>query len=71
MEKPLTKNIESFESPVSLKNYEKNGGYHALKKVLKMEPEDVQKTVKDSNLKGRGGAGFSTGTKVEFRSDGR
>lgn len=66
MEKPLTKNIESFETPVSLKDYEKNGGYQALKKVLKMKPEDVQNVVKDSNLKGRGGAGFSTGQKWGF-----
>lgn len=66
MEKPLTKNIESFETPVSLKNYEKSGGYQALRKSLKMKPEDVQKVVKDSNLKGRGGAGFSTGQKWGF-----
>ncbi len=66
MEKPLTRNIESFETPVSLKDYEKNGGYEAVKKVLKMKPEDVQELVKDSNLKGRGGAGFSTGMKWSF-----
>lgn len=66
MEKPLTRNIEAFETPVSLKNYEKNGGYQALRKVLKMKPEDVQKVVKDSNLKGRGGAGFPTGQKWSF-----
>ncbi|HSD64118.1 MAG TPA: SLBB domain-containing protein, partial [Ignavibacteriaceae bacterium] len=66
MEKPLTRNIESFETPVSLKDYEKNGGYKAVDKVLKMNPLDVQKMVKDSNLKGRGGAGFSTGMKWGF-----
>jgi NADH-quinone oxidoreductase subunit F len=66
MEKPLTRNIEAFETPVSLEDYEKNGGYEAVKKIIKMNPEDVQKTVKDSNLKGRGGAGFSTGMKWGF-----
>ena len=66
MDKPLTRNMEAFETPVSLKDYEKNGGYQAVKKVLKMKPQDVQKMVKDANLKGRGGAGFSTGQKWSF-----
>ncbi len=66
MEKPLTRNIDAFDTPVSLKDYEKNGGYQAVRKVLKMEPADVQSLVKDSNLKGRGGAGFSTGMKWSF-----
>lgn len=66
MEKPLTKNIEAFETPVSLKNYEKNGGYQAVKKALKMRPQEIQSLVKDSSLKGRGGAGFPTGMKWSF-----
>ncbi len=66
MDKPLTRNMEAFETPVSLKDYEKNGGYQAVKKVLKMKPQDVQKLVKDANLMGRGGAGFSTGMKWSF-----
>ena len=66
MEKPLTRNIDAFDTPVSLKDYEKSGGYQGVKKVLQMKPEDVQKIVKDSNLKGRGGAGFSTGMKWSF-----
>ena len=66
MEKPLTRNMEAFETPVSLKDYEKNDGYQAVKKVLKMKPKDVQQVVKDANLRGRGGAGFSTGMKWGF-----
>ena len=67
MEKPLTKNIKEGREPLSLKEYEKEGGYQALKKVLKeMSPEEVQELVKDSELKGRGGAGFSTGMKWGF-----
>jgi NADH-quinone oxidoreductase subunit F len=63
MEKPLTGNIKNDGTALSLKEYEKTGGYQALKKALQLSPEEVQKIVKDSGLKGRGGAGFSTGTK--------
>jgi len=66
VEKPLTKNIEAFETPVSLKNYEKNGGYQAVKKAIKMKPQEIQRLVNDSTLKGRGGAGFPTGLKWSF-----
>lgn len=42
-------------------------GYSALCKVVtSMTPEEVIKVIKDSGLKGRGGAGFPTGTKWEF-----
>src|SRR5205085_12476852 len=34
--------------------------------IVKMSPQEVQTLVKDSNLKGRGGAGFSTGLKWSF-----
>ena len=46
--------------------YKRVGGYTALDKVLKMNPEDVTQEVKDSNLRGRGGAGFPTGVKWGF-----
>mgnify|MGYP005841021959 CR=1 FL=1 len=66
MERPLTQHIKNDNTPLSLKEYEKAGGYQALRKALKLNPEDVTKEVKESGLKGRGGAGFSTGMKWSF-----
>jgi NADH-quinone oxidoreductase subunit F len=66
MERPLTQHINLKEAPPDIIAYKKTGGYEALQKVLKMSPTDVQKLVQDSTLKGRGGAGFSTGIKWSF-----
>ncbi len=59
----------SFE----IENYKKHGGYEALKKSLKISADDVIKIVKDSGLRGRGGAGFPTGMKWSFvpQNDGK
>lgn len=66
MEKPLTRNISPDRKPMDIVAYEKAGGYKALRKTLGTSPSDVQKMVKDSNLRGRGGAGFVTGQKWSF-----
>jgi NADH-quinone oxidoreductase subunit F len=50
----------------SLADYEKEGGYQGLSKALTMKPEDIVKEVKDSELRGRGGAGFPCGMKWSF-----
>jgi NADH-quinone oxidoreductase subunit F len=50
----------------TLAAYERDGGYQALPKALAMEPDQVIQTMKDSVLRGRGGAGFPTGLKWGF-----
>ncbi|HAM44636.1 MAG TPA: NADH-quinone oxidoreductase subunit F [Propionibacteriaceae bacterium] len=54
------------ESSWKLESYRATGGYQALAKALKMTPDQVTGVVKDSGLRGRGGAGFPTGMKWSF-----
>ncbi len=66
MERIILRNIDK-ENSETIDVYMKGGGYSALKRALKqMSPEDVVEEIKQSGLRGRGGAGFPTGMKWEF-----
>jgi NADH-quinone oxidoreductase E subunit len=61
----LLKN-RGVENAKNIEVYKKHGGYKILAKALKMKPEDIIAEVKNSQLRGRGGAGFPTGVKWSF-----
>ncbi len=79
---PLMKDIPFFKhqvlrvlrnkgliDPEKIEEYIARDGYQAAAKALtEMTPEDIIKVVKDSGVRGRGGAGFPTGMKWEFAS---
>jgi NADH-quinone oxidoreductase subunit F len=50
----------------TLAAYKRAGGYRALPKALRANPDEIIQTMKDSGLRGRGGAGFPTGMKWGF-----
>ncbi|HCE01004.1 MAG TPA: proton-conducting membrane transporter [Armatimonadetes bacterium] len=49
--------------PASIEDYEQSGGFEALRKASRMDPEEIIRAVELSGLRGRGGAGFPTGRK--------
>ncbi|MBB6061860.1 NADH-quinone oxidoreductase subunit F [Thermosipho japonicus] len=64
--KVATRNVGIID-PLNIDEYIARDGYFALHKALKeMTPEQVIEVVKESGLRGRGGAGFPTGLKWEF-----
>ena len=60
----LTKNFNNINVD-TVDDYLAAGGYEGLKKVLSLTPGEVIEVIKDSGLRGRGGAAFPTGKKWE------
>lgn len=55
--------------PENINHYIANGGYEGLAKALRMKSQEVIDEVRKSGLRGRGGAGFTTGVKWQFCHD--
>ena len=69
MTTPLTPVLSRFwdaPQPWTLQTYLDHDGYQGLSRALRMSQEELIDTVKESGLRGRGGAGFPTGTKWSF-----
>jgi len=66
-ETPLTGNIIGFDGPTDLARYQTRGGYTGTRNTVgRLSTDEVVEVIKDSNLRGRGGAGFPTGMKWSF-----
>ena len=63
LQTPLTHRIDEELRYVGLKEYQRTGGYEGLISALRMSGDDVIEKISAANLRGRGGAGFSTGFK--------
>lgn len=66
---PIATEHRGVINPTDLDEYLSNSGFKALKKALyEMNPNEIIDTIKESELRGRGGAGFNTGVKWELVS---
>ncbi len=64
---PISTEHRGVINPLDLSEYKVKGGFSSLRKVLsQFKPAEVIQEVKKSGARGRGGAGFSTGTKWEL-----
>ena len=62
----LLKHADDPAYGIDLASYEKVGGYEMLKKAVGLKPEDIRTEIKNSGLRGRGGAGFPCGVKWDL-----
>jgi NADH-quinone oxidoreductase subunit F len=61
----VLRNVGTID-PEKLDDYLARDGYKGLKKALEMTPDEIINTIKESGLRGRGGAGFLTGLKWQL-----
>lgn len=71
---PIATQYRGIINPLDIEEYKKHEGFAAMKTCLtELSPEEIIQTIKDSGLRGRGGAGFPTGLKwslvAENKSD--
>ncbi len=62
----IIRNYVGVDDSHTIGSYISRGGYSALGKALRMDPDEIIDEVKKSGLRGRGGAGFPTGVKWSF-----
>ncbi|NPA75293.1 MAG: NADH-quinone oxidoreductase subunit NuoF [Euryarchaeota archaeon] len=65
-QKKIVLENSGYINPEDINEYLEAGGYEALKKALKMQPDEIIEVITKSGLRGRGGAGFPTGLKWKF-----
>ncbi len=63
---PVLTDMWDVEQSWKLASYEAKGGYGSLDAAFGMQPDEIIESVKESGLRGRGGAGFPTGMKWSF-----
>lgn len=64
---PIATEYRGTINPLDVNEYLKRGGFSALKKVLEeLTPDEIITEVKNSGIRGRGGAGFPSGVKWEI-----
>ena len=58
--------LSGYIDPGNINDYISSGGYSGLAKALELQPEEIIRDIMEAGLRGRGGAGFSTGLKWTF-----
>ncbi len=64
---PIATEYRGILNPIDIEEYTSRGGFASIRKaLLEMKPEEVIHEVRESGIRGRGGAGFPTGMKWEL-----